>query len=206
MVKRVIYIHGFNSSEKSFKAQQFGQWISIHYPDIEYVSPRLHFDPRVAIIQLAQLIDQHTVLLGSSLGGFYATYLSQLHNIKAVVINPAVKPFELLADYLGPQYNPYQDMHYELTLEHVAALKSFYVETLSQPSNVLLLQQMGDEVLPFQQAVDYFKQSAQHVEFAGDHSFVGFERYFDTVAKFLKITYNKSNKKDKELSYEPAEL
>jgi hypothetical protein len=47
---------------------------------------------------------------------------------------------------------------------------------------------MGDEVLPFQQAVDYFKQSAQHVEFAGDHSFVGFERYFDTVAKFLKIT------------------
>ena len=127
-------------------------------------------------------------------------------NIKAVVINPAVKPFELLADYLGPQYNPYQDMHYELTLEHVAALKSFYVETLSQPSNVLLLQQMGDEVLPFQQAVDYFKQSAQHVEFAGDHSFVGFERYFDTVAKFLKITYNKSNKKDKELSYEPAEL
>ncbi|GMM83291.1 YqiA/YcfP family alpha/beta fold hydrolase [Pseudoalteromonas sp. MTN2-4] len=188
MVKRVIYIHGFNSSEKSFKAQQFGQWVSTHYPDIEYTSPRLHFDPRIAIIQLTQLIDQDTVLLGSSLGGYYATYLSQLHNIKAVVINPAVKPFELLADYLGPQYNPYQDMHYELTLEHVAALQSLFMTHLPNPDKVMLLQQMGDEVLPFEQAVDYFKQSAQHVEFAGDHSFMGFERYFDTVAKFLKIT------------------
>lgn len=188
MVKRVIYIHGFNSSEKSFKAQQFGLWMAKNYPHIEYISPRLHFDPRIAIIQLTQLIDDETVLLGSSLGGFYATFLSQLHNIKAVVINPAIKPFELLADYLGPQYNPYQDMHYELTLDHVAALKLLYLDTLSHAHNVLLLQQMGDEVLPFQQAVDYFKQSAQHVEFSGDHSFVGFERYFDTVAKFLKIT------------------
>jgi hypothetical protein len=75
MVKRVIYIHGFNSSEKSFKAQQFGLWMAKHYPHVEYISPRLHFDPRVAIIQLTQLIDDETVLLGSSLGGFYVTYL-----------------------------------------------------------------------------------------------------------------------------------
>ena len=65
---------------------------------------------------------------------------------------------------------------------------SLFMTHLPNPDKVMLLQQMGDEVLPFEQAVDYFKQSAQHVEFAGDHSFMGFERYFDTVAKFLKIT------------------
>jgi len=188
MVKRVIYIHGFNSSEKSYKAQQFASWIAVSFPNIEYVTPRLHYDPRVAMTQLIQLIDKNTVLLGSSLGGYYAIYLSQLYNIRAVVINPAIKPYELLADYLGSQYNPYLDLQYELTLDHVEALKSLFIEVLSQPDKIMLLQQMGDEVLPFSQAIEYFKQSTQHVEFAGDHSFVGFERYFDTIAKFLKIT------------------
>ena len=188
MAKRVIYIHGFNSSERSAKAQQFGGWLNQQAFDCEYVTPCLHFDPRVAICQLEALINDNTVLLGSSLGGFYATYLSQMFKIPAVVINPAVRPFELLADYLGPQYNPYQQVHYHLTMQHVTALEQLYMPTLSSPELLLLLQQMGDEVLPFEQALAYYKSCQQRVDFAGDHSFMDFHRYFDTVVNFLKIT------------------
>ena len=188
MARRVIYIHGFNSSEESFKAQQFGKWLAKQPIDCEYLTPRLSFDPRIALTQLVALIEEDTALIGSSLGGYYATYLSQLYGLKAVVINPAVKPFDLLADYLGAQYNPYQKIHYELTLAHVDALEQLYYPRLVQPRLIMLLQQMGDEVLPYQQAVHYFVACEQRIEFAGDHSFVAFQRYFDTIVNFLDIT------------------
>lgn len=91
MARQVVYIHGFNSSELSFKATEFGVYMR-GKPE-RYITPRLHFDPRVALAQLDSIIDSDTVLLGSSLGGYYATYFSQLKGCKAVVINPAVRPF-----------------------------------------------------------------------------------------------------------------
>lgn len=188
MVNTVIYIHGFNSSNKSFKAQQFGKWIKTNFPHIHYKVPILHFDPKVAILQLEQLIDSHTVLVGSSLGGYYATYLSQRFNIRAVIINPAVKPSDLFADFLGTQYNPYQKHHYELTLEHIATLRYLYQHTIQRPKLIFLLQQIGDEILPFQQATQYYCNCKQYIEFAGDHSFKDFHRFFDMVVNFLKIT------------------
>jgi predicted esterase YcpF (UPF0227 family) len=188
MARRIIYIHGFNSSEESFKAQQFGAWLSKQPFNCEYLIPRLSFDPRIAITQLTSLLDNDTVLIGSSLGGYYATYLSQLFGLKAVAINPAVKPFDLLADYLGAQYNPYQKLHYELTVTHIDALEKLFYPKLTQPHLIMLLQQMGDEVLPYLQAVRYFVSCEQRIEFAGDHSFMAFERYFDTIVNFLNIT------------------
>ncbi|MEJ6475037.1 YqiA/YcfP family alpha/beta fold hydrolase [Pseudoalteromonas piscicida] len=185
MARKVVYIHGFNSSELSYKATAFGEYMSDKATP--YLVPRLHFDPRVAMAQLDSVIDSDTVLLGSSLGGYYATYFSQHKGCKAVLINPAVRPFSLLNDYLGPQYNPYQDCHYELSQAHIAALRSCYVEQLTSPENLLLLQQTGDEVLPFEQAVRYYSHCRQIIEFGGDHSFVEFSRYFATIAKFLNI-------------------
>ncbi|WP_440054042.1 YqiA/YcfP family alpha/beta fold hydrolase [Pseudoalteromonas sp. T1lg65] len=186
MAQKVVYIHGFNSSEKSHKAVIFGQHLKSK--KTHYVVPRLHYDPRIAISQLHSCIDSDTVLLGSSLGGYYATYFAELFGCKAVVINPAVKPFSLLNDFLGPQYNPYQDCHYQLRPEHVEALKQLYVQNLTKPSNLLLLQQTGDEVLPFVEAVRYYKTCHQYIEFGGDHSFVDFSRYFETITTFLEIT------------------
>ncbi|MCF2859007.1 esterase YqiA [Pseudoalteromonas sp. SMS1] len=184
MARKVIYIHGFNSSEKSFKAVQFGEFCRAR---CEYIIPRLHFDPRIAMLQLEQLIDQDCALIGSSLGGFYATHLSERFGLKAVVVNPAVRPDKLLWDYLGTQYNPYQDIHYELTEEHVFALQQMYVKQLTTPSNIMLLQQTGDEVLPYQEAVAYYCECPSKIEFGGDHSFMNFERHFNRLANFLKI-------------------
>lgn len=185
--QRVIYIHGFNSSPDSFKAQQFGQYLA-KYHDVEYLVPKLNHEPREILLTLEALITPNTKLIGSSLGGFFATFLSQRHQLPAVVVNPAVAPFTLMKDYLGQQYNPYQDYYYDVTTQHVADLKQLYVNSLSSPQLIFLLQQMGDEVLDFSQAVDYYKNCRQRIEFAGDHSFIGFQRYFPDIVDFLKIS------------------
>ncbi len=186
MVSRVIYIHGFNSSEQSAKAQQLGRFLADFR--VDYRIPRLGHEAHIAMAQLAGLITPQTALIGSSLGGYYATWLSQQFGVPAVLVNPAVRPFELFEGYLGPQYNPYQDYHYELAERHVDALKPFYLDTLPRPELLCLMQQTGDEVLPYQQAVGYYKDCKQHIEFGGDHSFIGFERRFADIVDFLKIT------------------
>ncbi|KPV95417.1 esterase YqiA [Pseudoalteromonas sp. P1-9] len=185
--QRVIYIHGFNSSPESFKAQQFGRYLAEHH-DVEYLVPKLNHEPREILLTLEALITANTKLIGSSLGGYFATILSERYQLPAVVVNPAVAPFDLMHDYLGTQYNPYQGYYYDVTERHVDQLKQFYIANLSQPELILLLQQTGDEVLDFSQAVDYYKNCRQHVEFAGDHSFIGFERYFPVIVDFLKIS------------------
>ena len=186
MASKLIYIHGFNSSELSQKAVQLGEYLAPWSG--RYIVPRLGHDPAQAIAQLAALIDDNTALIGSSLGGFYATYLSQQYNVPAVVINPAVNPAALFNAYLGPQYNPYQDYHYVLNKHHLRALEQLYLKQLSSPELLFLLQQEGDEVLPYRQAVDYYHNCQQVVEPGGDHRFVGFERYFGAIARFLNIT------------------
>ena len=186
MAKRVIYIHGFNSSDKSHKAVRFGELMA-HY-DVDYRVPRLNHEPLQAIIKLEQLLTPNTVLLGSSLGGFYATYLSQRYKIPAVVINPAVAPYNLLEPLLGLNYNPYQDYHYELNNSHMNALKALTIDKIKHPKLLYLFQQTGDEVLNFQHAVNYYSQCKQCVEFGGDHSYTGFERTFARIVDFLQIS------------------
>ncbi|WP_462159086.1 YqiA/YcfP family alpha/beta fold hydrolase [Pseudoalteromonas sp. GB56] len=186
MATKLIYIHGFNSSELSQKAVQLGEYLDLWSG--EYVVPRLHHNPATAIEQLESIIDKETALIGSSLGGFYATYLSQKHHLPAVLVNPAVNPSTMFVDYLGEQYNPYQDIHYVLDKTHLLALEQLYLKQLSSPELLFLLQQEGDEVLPYKQAVDYYQNCQQVVEPGGDHRFVGFERYFGAIARFLNIT------------------
>lgn len=184
---RIIYIHGFNSSPQSYKATAFGEYLK-QFNQVEYLVPTLNHEPLACIYRLEQLLTPTTRLIGSSLGGYFATYLSQQYQLPAVVINPAVAPYELMADFLGPQYNPYQDYHYEVTRAHVEQLKALSVEKLKTPSLVHLYQQTGDEVLDFSKAVQYYKQCSQTIEFAGDHSFQQVERHFPDIVSFFKIT------------------
>ncbi|MFY8274285.1 YqiA/YcfP family alpha/beta fold hydrolase [Pseudoalteromonas sp. SSDWG2] len=186
MARKLIYIHGFNSSELSQKAVSLGEHLASW--DGEYCVPRLSHDPKIAIAQVEALIDTNTALIGSSLGGFYATYLSQRYQVSAVVVNPVVNPAALFTTYLGQQYNPYQDYHYELDKTHLLALQQLYLEQLASPELLFLLQQEGDEVLPYEQAVQYYRNAKQVVEPGGDHRFVGFERYFGAITRFLNIT------------------
>lgn len=188
----LLYIHGFNSSPKSMKANLMADYVNTHRPDIQLLIPQIPCYPKTAIALLTQLVETHQDdyeigLVGSSLGGYLSTWLNQQYGVKAVLVNPAVKPYELLSDYLGEQTNPYTNEHYTLDHSHIEDLKQLDVERLNDPTDFWLIQQMGDEVLDYRQAVDKFSASRQTVELGGDHSFQQFERFPEKIIQFLKL-------------------
>lgn len=188
----LLYIHGFNSSPLSHKANVMKEYCAQHRPDIKVVVPQLPCFPEQAAQCLLDLVEQYRNdyqigLVGSSLGGYMSTWLNSQFGFKAVVVNPAVKPYELLLDYLGEQENPYTHERYILEPHHIDELKALDVAELSNPSDFWLLQQTEDEVLDYRQAVEKFAQSKQTVEPGGDHSFVDFERYPQRIIEFLAL-------------------
>ncbi|AAZ98527.1 esterase [Thiobacillus denitrificans ATCC 25259] len=184
----IAYLHGFNSSPASGKARLLGEHMASLGREADYYCPALPNSPREAVAfveaDLAQRHPQSITLVGSSLGGFYATYLAERHGWKAVLVNPAVHAHLLLRDALGPQENWHTGETWELTEAHLAELAALDVPAISRPERYLLLAQTGDEVLDYREAVAYYAGARQIVETGGDHGFVGFERHFQTILDF----------------------
>jgi len=187
----LLYIHGLNSSPLSHKAQVMVKYCQMQRPDIKVMVPKLPSFPAQAAEYLLDLIHQHQdqyriALVGSSLGGYLSIWLNHLFGFRAVVINPAIKPYELLVNFLGEQVNPYTQEHYRLEAKHIEELKALEVK-INDVTSFWLLQQMGDEVLDYRQAVAKLTGAKQTVEFGGDHSFVNFERYPRQIIEFLDL-------------------
>ncbi|NLQ18788.1 hypothetical protein HGG82_14365 [Marinomonas sp. M1K-6] len=187
----LLYIHGFNSSERSHKATVLGDAAQkVGLPDA-VISPRLSWQPAQAIKQLDAIIQanqqQGVTLIGSSLGGFYAAYLAEKYRLKTILVNPAVQAPTLLQDYLGPQHNPYTGEEYELTSAHMAELEQLVV---TEPTAALywLMIQEGDDVLDYKEALKAFPNPARLThEAKGDHSFTEFERFCAEILRFAQI-------------------
>lgn len=192
----VLYIHGFNSSPLSIKAEQTKAFLIANHPEINFHCPQLANSPRVVISQLEKIIEQGStsstwLFIGSSLGGYFASYLADKYQTLAVLVNPAIKPYELLVDYLGEQINPYTGMSYQVTKAHVAELKALEPRApkcdSAQKNNYLVMVQTGDEVLDYQQAVEKYQHCRLIVEQGGDHSFIGFADKLPIIADFLQL-------------------
>ena len=192
MPSLLIYLHGFNSSPLSLKAQQMITYCRVHRPDIKVIAPQLPSYPAEASEYIEQLIEQYNAdytigIVGSSLGGYLSTWLSERYQLSAVLVNPAVKPYQLLADYLGPQQNPYSGENYVLETKHIEELKALEVIHITQPQRLWVLLQQGDEVLDYRQAALKYAQCRLTIEANGDHGFCDFERFPATILQFLGL-------------------
>jgi len=192
MPTQLIYIHGFNSSSLSHKAQLMRQFWQKHQPDAQLSTPDLAPSPDEAIEQLRALTDQHshqkTVFVGSSLGGFYATWLAEQLNTKAALINPAVQPWKLLDKYTGIQHNYHTGKAWELNPAWVNELHNFAIEKPAYPHNLLLLTQTGDETLNWQDGWNLYQDCHLYRGLGGSHGFEDFDAFIPLILRFLDIS------------------
>ncbi|HEX6318212.1 MAG TPA: YqiA/YcfP family alpha/beta fold hydrolase [Burkholderiales bacterium] len=181
----IIYLHGFNSSPQSHKAQVLGRYMAERGRAHEYACPALPPLAGEAIRAIEKLVSAGVCLVGSSLGGFYATYLAEKYDVRAVLINPAIEPHVGLRAYLGPQKNLHTGEPYELTEAHLREWEKLYVPRL-KPQRYLLLVETGDEVLDYRQAVARYAGAEQVVVEGGDHSLQSFPRHLPRILEFCR--------------------
>ncbi len=191
--QRVIYLHGFNSSPASHKARLFTAYChdqGVH----DVLVPVLSHDPARALRTLEECIGEEgervALLVGSSLGGYYATYLAERHGLKAALINPAVAPCDYLPrEIVGRHHNPYAHEEYDFTLDHVAFLRTLNVRTIHDAARYLLLVQTGDKTLDYRLAVELYAGCHQVVQEGGSHSFENFAAVLPLILRFAGLAH-----------------
>jgi len=186
----ILYIHGFNSSPQSMKSVLTRRYIDENDIGVEFICPQIQPSPVAAVRQLEEILlskpDHQWHLMGSSLGGYFSTYFAQKYQVKAAIINPAVRPFELLVDYIGKQENPYTGEVYHVTHQHMLELKSLYNEKISKNLYMVMVQ-TGDEVLDYRQAVEKYQGSELIVQQGGDHSFINYKAMLPKIMTFFAL-------------------
>lgn len=182
----LLYIHGLNSSALSKKACQLIALMESLGLGEQLLVPELHHHPRHAMLQLESAIAQlgRPLLVGSSLGGYYATHLAQRHGLKAVLINPAVNPHQLFTGFVGTQQNLYTGQSWELTHDHVHALAELEVPAPQDPQRYQVWLQTGDETLDYRRAEAFYRACALRIQAGGDHSYQDFAKRLPALLSF----------------------
>lgn len=185
----IVYAHGFKSSSRSRKATQLRDYLLAHHADINFYAPDLSFDPAIAINQLMQCCANipagDLTLVGSSLGGFYAQVIAEKRGCRAALLNPSIRPFDTLAQYLGSQTNLYTDEVFEFTAMHVKTLRDMFVAQITHPERYLLIVETGDEVLDYRTATSCYAAAAQIVIEGGDHELNSFPGHIPALIRFV---------------------
>jgi uncharacterized protein len=179
----IVYLHGFNSSPRSHKAEVMRRYMVEHGLEHEFVCPALPPRASEAIREIERCAFADPCFVGSSLGGFYATYLAEKHGARAVLINPAIEPHIGLRAYLGPQRNLHTGEPYELTEAHLREWEELVTPQIT-PQRYLLLVETGDELLDYRQAVRRYAGAEQVVVEGGDHSLQSFPRHVPRILRF----------------------
>ena len=185
---KLLYLHGFNSSPESAKAKIFKKFISAQDKK-NLIIPELPISPKDSINLLSEIIEkenQKISIIGSSLGGFYSSYLGNIYGIKNVLINPVVpEHLESMKDIIGEHSNYQSKEKYRFTESNYQELLDLKISELSFPMNHFCLVQLGDEVLDQKLTINYFRKSLVLIENNGTHQFEGFDRHLYMIYDFM---------------------
>ncbi len=184
----ILYLHGFRSSPQSFKARLIGERLRARGRGADYLCPQLPASPAAAVALAERLVSdcapERLALIGSSLGGYYATWLAERLGCRAVLLNPAVAPPADLEKYVGVTTEWHSGAPFEFKAEYLDELRALAVPEISAPERYFLLAATGDEVLDWRQMVAHYAGARQRVIDGSDHGLSDFAQYLDEVLAF----------------------
>ena len=190
----LIYLHGFRSSSLSIKGQQLKHYCQA-FPYIQVHLPDLNLPPHEVIKKIENMIQSmdQVALVGSSLGGFYATQLVAKYQIPAVLINPAMRPWQLFRQLFSDQTLPYTVCEtWTLDEQQLIEMEKIAVPVVQAADKILVLLQQGDEVLDYREAQRYYTQSSPvsliFTDAHGNHAMEDFEKKLPFILAFLSYS------------------
>jgi len=188
----LVYLHGFRSSPNSSKAVKTGEAVralSTATHPIEWYCPQLLASPKQSMEMVTGYIDSRStdrvVVIGSSLGGFYANYLAEKYQCKAVVLNPAVWAAKELEPHVGMMTAYDTDEPFDFRSEYIQELRDLQVTSLSNPARYFLIAAKGDELLDWREMVNFYIGSKQLVLDGSDHGIADYANHLPEVLRFI---------------------
>lgn len=188
----LLYLHGFRSSPASNKARLMATTVASRHPEVTWLCPALAASPRAAMAEVLQAISdwpkESMAVMGSSLGGFYATWLAECLGCKAVLLNPAVHPARDLVAYIGDNalwHDPAQSFYFDPAF--VDELLAQEVARISRPERYFAVIARGDEVLDWREMTDHYPGASIKLLPEGDHALSDFESHLEDILAFLAL-------------------
>jgi len=189
--QHLLYLHGFRSSPQSLKARMTAAWVQQHRPDIDWWCPQLPPSPAEAMAMLHERLDawpaEHSAVIGSSLGGFYATVVAERLGCRAVLLNPAVDPARDLAKYIGETTAWHSDERFFFRPEFIDELRAIAPAALTRPERYFAIIAKGDEVLSWVEMSARCAGCKVKLLEGGDHALSDFEQHLPDVTAFLGL-------------------
>jgi predicted esterase YcpF (UPF0227 family) len=204
-ITHVLYLHGFRSSPGSSKARFLQHWFANEYPHIQWECPQLPASALASAHIVSQLLQTwssaHNLVIGSSLGGFYASWAAAKFSCAVCLLNPAVHPARDLASFIGihPSWHD-PDILVEIKPEHLEELKALYVSRALNflPANevtaghikhdaspLLAMIATGDEVLDWQEMSARYPANQQYIIPGSDHGITDFADHVHVLKSFI---------------------
>ena len=187
----ILYLHGFRSSPQSMKARVVGERMAALGLADQVVSPQLPASPKLAMELALSLIEgvpaDQLSIIGSSLGGYYATWLAERIGCRAVLLNPAIVPRVNLDQHVGVTTQFHSDEPFEFKREYIDELHALEVPKISKPERYFLIAATGDEVLDYRDMVAHYQGARQHVIDGSDHAISEFAQYVDEILAFCGV-------------------
>ena len=190
-VSHLLYLHGFRSSPQSTKARKVGAWVAAHHPDVTWHCPQLPASPRAAFAlieaSIARWPRDRMGVIGSSLGGFYATAVAERTGCRAVLLNPAIDPARDLARSIGETTAWHSDEPFDFRAEYIDELRALAAGQPTRPERYFAVIAKGDEVLSWQEMQGRYPGTRIKLLEGSDHALSDFDDHLPDAMRFLGL-------------------